>query len=194
MCSCWDRWGSRPLFEVPAKEAIASSGLSTPLCKIFRTESHWAPLLLVFLFKSCWSLKLSGSTEQQHLTKDTNFQTFTNSPPYNNRGNTPSDDLFGNEEFTEVDFWLRRGKQTEWNYLPFNISNLISLLWFPLHCCWQITSNWICLLSWHTVKAGLILLPIPGCQSFPALILSYGRERIPDNYGTCINWLEGARE
>lgn len=45
MCSCWDRWGSRPSFEVPAKEVVASRGLSTPHCKIFRTQSHWATSL-----------------------------------------------------------------------------------------------------------------------------------------------------
>lgn len=60
MCSCWDRWGSRPSFEVPAKEVVASRGLSTPLRKIFRTESHWATSLPSVPFKPCWAFDTVG--------------------------------------------------------------------------------------------------------------------------------------
>lgn len=48
MCSCWDRWGSRPLFEDPAEEAGAGRAPlhcnqpPPPLGKIFRTQSQRA--------------------------------------------------------------------------------------------------------------------------------------------------------
>lgn len=181
MCSCWDRWGSRPSFEVPAKEVVASRGLSTPLCKIFRTDSHWATSLSQCFpsnhagLRHCWVI-----TRQEHLTKNkkikknlANVYKFTTVQRQwktawglSRCADKNSGDLiYESEKEWEIEHEGGKKNTTSHSPSPFFFFFLraschltIWILWCPLYCCWQIITNWIPQVRWHTVKADLILL------------------------------------
>lgn len=170
MCSCWDRWGSCPSFEVPAKEVVASRGLSTPLCKIFRTESHWATSLPSVSLQTTLGFSAARLlVSSKHLTKNknlTNVYKFTTVQRQwktawglSRRADKNSGDLIYERE----EDWERRGgcgNQPPTPPLNPSWSITIWIVRCPLYCCWQIITNWIPQLSYHTVKDDLILLQI----------------------------------
>lgn len=165
MCSCWDRWGSCQLFEVPAEEVGASRVFFTPLCKIFSTQSHCATSLSsVFSFTLARLQHCSVITKQAHLNKKKKkglqihrcAATVKNSPRIISlcRQELKRFDLWERERESERN--RRKKNQHPAPSLRASWSLTIWILWCPLHCIWQIIP--IPHLRWHTVKADMILL------------------------------------
>lgn len=162
MCSCWDRWGSRPLFEVPAEEVRVSRGFFTALRKIFRTQSHWATSLPSVSLQTMLGFDTAGLLLSRHTLQKI---TFTNSPLCNDSEKQPEDYLAVQTRIQKIWFmreWEREKKKKKPQHptpsLRASWSLTIWILWCPLHCSWQIITNWIPHLSWHTVKADMVLL------------------------------------
>lgn len=166
MCSRWDRWGSRPLFEDPAEEVSAGRGFLTPLRKIFRTQSHWATSPPSVSLRTMLRFDTAGLLLSRHTLQKI---TFTNSPLCSDSEKQPEDYLAVQTRIREIWFmreskrkWEERdgGKKPSTSYSVFKsiLEPTIWILWCPLHCGWQIITNWIPHLSWHAVNPDMSLL------------------------------------
>lgn len=190
MCSCWDRWGSHPSFEVLATEVVASRGSYNPLCKIFRTESHWATsfpsvFLQTMLGFNTVGLLLSRNTLQKIKTSK-RLQIHHCAATVKNSLRIIS---LCRQEFRRFDLWERKQEKNTTPHSPFksihlNIVMSSVLLFTNLHKSIS-SSSLTCCQSWFesigeipggpSVQANTVLQTIENPWS---LLLSPGsRER-----------------
>lgn len=109
MCSRWDRWGSRPLFEDPAEEVSAGRGFLTPLRKIFRTQSHWATSPPSVSLQTMLRFDTAGLLLSRHTLQKI---TFTNSPLCSDSEKQPQDYLTVQTRIREI--WFMRESKRKW--------------------------------------------------------------------------------
>lgn len=158
MCSSWNRWGNRPPFEVPAKEVVASRGLSTPSMKYsgLRLPSClFSPSIPRQTGMDFYAAGLLADVNTLHKVKTINIYIFL--AAWGNREKQLEVCLTQHHTIGEV--WFMSWRKTTTSHHSFKSTlQPVWILTRSRHCCLQIITNWISQLSWHTVGADLILL------------------------------------